>query len=99
MDKEHGKSDEALAPIFIYRNGCGINSQQLQKLRREGYIPVGVDHTDDARLLPIPVPLAQGTLDAIGAAALITVADCSSDWVGKSFAKALAASLVRKKAP
>lgn len=54
-----------MAQIFLYKHEAGINPQQLQKLRREGFIPIGVRYIDDVKLLDEPLPLSQATSDII----------------------------------
>ncbi len=82
-----------MAQVFIYRKGTGINEQQLQNLRRHGFVPVGVEHMSDARLLEAAIPMPAETLDAIGRAALSAIADAGVDWIGLKFAKNLNAAL------
>lgn len=82
-----------MAQVFLYRKGSGINDQQLQNLRRHGFVPVGVEHLSDAKVIDIAIPVPCETLDAVGRSALETISDCGVDWVGQKFAKSLSAIL------
>ena len=82
-----------MARVFLYRKGSGINDQQLQNLRRNGFVPVGVEYMSDAKVIEPAPPVPREILDVIGRAALEEVAGCGIDWIGRSFAKRLAAIL------
>src|SRR5688500_11726373 len=83
------QENDIMAEIFLYRHGANINPQQLQKLRRSGYICVGVKYLSDAKVLevPLPVPIPQARMDLILRAACMGM----TGWDGASrdFGRAL----------
>lgn len=85
-----------MAEIFLYRHGAGINPQQLQKLRRAGYIPVGVEFLSDAKVLEAPVPVSQANVDLILRAACIAIKHSES--ASKNFGRLLAELLTAEPA-
>lgn len=83
-----------MAEIFLYTHDAGINPQQLQKLRREGFIPVGVSCLSAAKVLPMPVPLRQANGDMILHAAALAIKgwDSASKDFGRELSKLLIAA-------
>lgn len=82
-----------MTEIFLYRHDAGINQQQLQKLRRGGYIPVGVNSLGDAKIESRLAPVSQAESTLIMQAAVDAIAECGIDVVARAFSKKLANAL------
>lgn len=84
-----------MAEVFLYRREAGINPQQLQKLRREGFIPVGVEYLSDAKFLvpPVAASVSPSQLDLLLVAAL-KVFTGGSDYTKARFGEAVARTLL-----
>lgn len=86
--------------IFLYRHGAGINPQQLQKLRREGFIPVGVKYMSDAKVLAASTAFPEIHTDILilAAARAATRSASFAQYFGEEIAKLLIAQDAGSKA-
>lgn len=86
-----------MAEIFLYRRDCGINPQQLQKLRREGFIPVGVEYLSDVNLLAAAPRVPQASIDLIllaASKAIVRNGGYAAQYFGEEMAKLVIAQAI-----
>lgn len=77
--------------IFIYRHDTGISPQQLQKLRREGYIPVGVKNLGDVKIVEAPIMPEASLILLACARAMKRHGGSATQYLGEEIAKAIIA--------
>lgn len=57
-----GSVQRLVSPLFLYLKSSEIKPEDLEKLRSEGYVPIGIDSFESVRIVePLPF-LATNTL-------------------------------------